>query len=64
VPDPRSPAEETLDSEAQRLSALSQSGWHIDYTAYTSVASQALPSRLTLQREAVRVRLLVDEWHL
>ena len=64
VPDPHSPYTEVLDSEAQRLSALTQSGWQINYAAYTSVGSQALPARLTLQRDTVRVRLLVDDWQL
>jgi outer membrane lipoprotein LolB len=64
VPDPGSPFTEALDAQSQRLSELTQSGWHIDYTAYTAVGAQSLPSRLTLQRDAVRVRLLVDDWQL
>jgi outer membrane lipoprotein LolB len=64
VPDPASPFTEALDAQSQRLSGLTQSGWRIDYTAYTAVGAQSLPSRLTLQRDAVRVRLLVDDWQL
>lgn len=64
VPDPGSPFTEALDAQTQRLSGLTQSGWHVDYTAYTAVGAQSLPSRLTLQRDAVRVRLLVDDWQL
>jgi outer membrane lipoprotein LolB len=61
VPDPSSPAKETLDSQ-QRLASLQQDGWQVDYGAYTSVGGEWLPSRLTLQREGVRVRLIVDGW--
>lgn len=64
VPDPGSPFTEAVDAQTQRLSALTQAGWHVDYTAYSAVGSQSLPSRLTLQRDAVRVRLLVDDWQL
>ena len=64
VPDPHVPATEALDSEAQRLTGLTQAGWRIDYTAYTAVGADALPARLTLQRDTTRVRLLVDDWQL
>ena len=61
VPDPAHPADEVLDNE-QRLATLKQDGWQIDYTAYSTVRGQWLPSKLTLTREDVRVRLLVDGW--
>jgi len=37
-------------------------GWQIDYTGYVPNAGGSLPSRLTLQRSGVRVRLIVDGW--
>ena len=61
VPDPASPAKETLDNQ-QRLASLQQDGWQVDYGAYTSVGGEWLPSRVTLQRAGVRVRLIVDGW--
>ena len=62
VPDPAQPANESLDASQQRLSALSQDGWRIDYQSYVDASGGPLPSKLTLQRDAVRVRLLVDDW--
>jgi outer membrane lipoprotein LolB len=62
VPDPTQPASESLDLAQQRLSGLTQSGWHVEYQSYAFAAGEALPARLTLQRDAVRVRLLVDDW--
>jgi outer membrane lipoprotein LolB len=62
VPDPAQPATEALDPTQQHLSQLTQSGWHIAYNAYTSASGEPLPARLTLERDAVRVRLLVDDW--
>ncbi|MEJ1966040.1 MAG: lipoprotein insertase outer membrane protein LolB [Gammaproteobacteria bacterium] len=61
VPDPARPADETLD-DAQRLATLKQDGWQIVYATYASVRGQSLPSRVTLTREGVRVRLVVDDW--
>lgn len=64
VPQPGVPAEESLDPAQQRLNSLVQGGWHIQYIAYTVAHGETLPSRLTLERESVRVRLLVDDWQL
>ena len=64
VPDPAQPATEELDQRQQRLQGLTQGGWHIDYTRYVAVGAESLPTRLTLKRDAVRVRLLVDDWQL
>ncbi|MFO1401533.1 MAG: lipoprotein insertase outer membrane protein LolB [Steroidobacteraceae bacterium] len=61
--DPARPAEETLDGE-QRLARLVQDGWSIDYAEYQASGGRWLPRRLTLRREAVRVRLLVQAWRL
>lgn len=62
VPDPKQPANESLDAAQQRLSALTQDGWHVEYQSYVPAGGETLPARLTLQRDAVRVRLLVDDW--
>lgn len=63
VPDPGAPASVQLDSQ-QRLTQLTQEGWQIDYTAYMSVGAEWLPRLLTLRREDVRVRMVVDGWLL
>jgi outer membrane lipoprotein LolB len=61
APDPGHAAEETLD-ELQRLSRLIQDGWDIEYAAYADVNGKWFPSRMTLKRNDVRVRVLVDGW--
>ena len=63
VPDPGAPASVQLDAQ-QRLTALAQDGWRIDYSAYMPVGAESLPRLLTLQREGVRVRMVVDGWQL
>jgi len=62
VPDPDAPALEELDERQQHLKSLTQAGWHIDYPLYVAVGAEMLPARLTLKRDAVRVKLLVDDW--
>jgi outer membrane lipoprotein LolB len=62
VPEPGHPAQESLDSQ-QRLSGLQQDGWQIQYTDYMSVAGEWLPSKLTVQRQGVRLRVVVDGWN-
>jgi outer membrane lipoprotein LolB len=63
VPDPAQPANESLDPAQQRLSALTQGGWRVEYQSYEAAGGgEALPARMTLQRDTVRVRLLVDDW--
>lgn len=45
-----------------QVSLLRQDGWDIRYTAYATVAIDSLPSRMTLMREGLEIRLLIDEW--
>jgi len=62
VPEPGQPEQESLDPQ-QRLATLQQRGWQIEYTDYMSVGGEWLPSKLTLQREGVRLRVVVDGWN-
>ena len=73
VPDPSTPSKELVDPQQQHLQSLQQDGWQIDYNSYMPAtggsnasgagASVWLPSRMTVQRAGVRVRLLVDGWN-
>ena len=63
VPDPGAPASVQLDSQ-QRLAGLTQDGWQIEYSAYMPVGAEWLPRLMTLRRQGVRVRMVVDGWQL
>jgi outer membrane lipoprotein LolB len=71
VPDPATPSKEVVDTQQQRLQSLEQEGWQIDYSGYMpttlsavgSAGGLGLPSKLTVQRPGVRVRLVVDSWN-
>jgi outer membrane lipoprotein LolB len=62
VPDPGQPATEDVDQSQQHLLSLIQAGWRVDYTGYATSGGESLPARLTLARDPVRVRLVVDAW--
>lgn len=62
-PDPSKAASVQLDSQ-QRVTQLTQDGWQIAYTGYMPVGAEWLPRLLTLRRQDVRVRMVVDGWQL
>lgn len=64
VPDPGAGAATSQLDSQQRLTRLTQEGWQVDYTAYMPVGAEWLPKLLTLSREGVRVRMVVDGWQL
>jgi outer membrane lipoprotein LolB len=51
------PAEAERD-DAQRLTALRQSGWLIEFLAYAG----SLPARMRLSRQDVDIKLVIDQW--
>jgi len=60
-PMPGTPASMERDANGQ-ISQLQQDGWDIRYTAYSAANLDSLPLRMTLQREKLEIRLVVDEW--
>ena len=61
--DPATSAQESVDSQ-QRLARLEQGGWQVDYGEYVLVQQQWLPRRLSVTRGSLRLRVVVDTWHL
>jgi outer membrane lipoprotein LolB len=61
--DPAFPAQESIDQQ-QRLAHLEQDGWHVDCDEYMVVGQQWLPHRLTVTRQNLRLKLIVNSWHL
>jgi outer membrane lipoprotein LolB len=69
MPDPAGPeGTASLSPDGQSVLALDQNGWHVDYSEYARYGSTPLtawlPRRLTLSREGVRLRLVVDRWQV
>ena len=61
VPDPNSPFGLTRNDQ-DRARQVTQAGWSIAYDRYMPVAGDLLPARLTLSRDDVRVRIVIDHW--
>jgi len=61
VPDPSAPYELTRSGQ-DRAQKLTQNGWTILYDRYLPLDGDLLPGHLTLSREDVRVRIVIDHW--
>lgn len=47
-----------------RLAWVEQFGWHVSYPGYRSVNGVELPRRITIERDDLRVKLVIDQWHI
>lgn len=63
LPDPATPAKTTLDARNQ-LTHLVQADWDIHFTRYARVGAVSLPDRLTLENDTMKVKLIIDSWHV
>jgi outer membrane lipoprotein LolB len=63
APAPGVPHEETLGDD-RRLAGLAQSGWQVRYERYDAVGALALPARLEMTTEGLRLRVVVSHWRL
>lgn len=63
APAPDSPHRESL-GEDQRLASLDQSGWQVRYDRYGAVGELALPERIELTTEGMRLRVAVADWRI
>ena len=61
VPDPGVEAT-VLDQDAAPWRRIEQAGWRLAYDSFDVVGGLNLPKRLTAERGAVRVRVIVDTW--
>jgi outer membrane lipoprotein LolB len=61
IPNPAA-AYELTRNEQDRAKTLEQGGWSIVYDRYMPVKGDVLPARLSLSREDVRVRIIIDRW--
>lgn len=62
--DPQYKASRLKHDAAGRLTAAQQNDWQITFTRYGQVNGLALPEKLSVERRDLRVKLVVDNWHL
>lgn len=63
LPDSNDNAVSRIDA-AGRLASLQQHGWQIDYRTYRNYGEYILPARMEMQRNGLRVKVIVDAWEL
>ena len=63
VPAPGAPHKETLSGE-RRLASLAQSGWQVRYDRYQAAGLHALPARIEMTTQGVRLRVAISHWSL
>ena len=61
IPDPDTPFDVTRNDQ-DRAEQVSQDGWSVAYDRYMPVSGDLLPAHLTLSRDDVRVRIVIDHW--
>lgn len=47
---------------SHRLIHLAQAGWSIDYLAYTSINKIDLPTKLTLEKSPIKIKIVIKQW--
>jgi outer membrane lipoprotein LolB len=62
-PDPHAPFDKQVDARGE-LVTLSQRGWQVQYQEYADVQGYTLPIRLAMQRDAVHIKVIVNQWTL
>ncbi|WP_413438574.1 lipoprotein insertase outer membrane protein LolB [Sulfuriferula sp. GW1] len=62
-PAPSLPYQADRDAQ-QRPTLLVQDGWRVNYSAWQTVDGQGLPRKMTLQRDDLEIRLVMDQWTL
>ncbi|BBP03273.1 hypothetical protein SFPGR_06950 [Sulfuriferula plumbiphila] len=62
-PAPSLPYQAERDAQ-QRPTQLVQDGWRVNYSTWQTVDGQGLPRTMTLQRDDLEIRLVMDQWTL
>jgi len=61
VADPEFLSERCLD-ESGWLSRIEQNGWSVEYSRFDEVGNHYMPSKIVMENDHARVKLVVDRW--
>lgn len=61
LPAPSSHAELSHDPYGHIVRLL-QSGWHIQYQQYTAYKGIDLPAKIVMNRDSIKVKVIINEW--
>lgn len=59
---PAAPVDDAQRDAQGRLTRLEQAGWKVSYMAWKTGAADALPAKLDVQGQRLRLRLLIERW--
>ncbi|MFT4518964.1 MAG: outer membrane lipoprotein LolB [Halioglobus sp.] len=63
IPSPDYPIQaQAFEEQSAQLRSLHQDGWTIEYESYQQFAALTLPTRIVIQRDVTRVKLLLRDW--
>lgn len=62
LPDPHMAISQIQLEQTGHLASINQSGWNVSYEQYTRVGTLELPSRMTIVREQLKLRLSINKW--
>jgi outer membrane lipoprotein LolB len=64
LPAPGAAPPRMVFQDTGQLASLEQAGWTIRYDRYGDSAGLSLPTKLSLQNDELRLRLVIDRWDL
>ena len=62
IPEPGIESKNLLLDEQGRMTELQQSGWSISISRYNDFDGTQLPSKLSMQNERIKLRLVIQDW--
>lgn len=62
--DPQQEQEQPHYDARARLTSVQQDSWHVAFKRYTRLGELAVPDRLTVAKNDLQVKLVVDDWQL
>lgn len=63
VPAPAAPSSRRVDAQGQIVNMV-QAGWQVRYLSYAGFDGYAMPTRIVIERGAVRIKLAIEHWQL
>lgn len=64
LPVPGVPEQGSQHDGANRLTSLTQQGWHVQFLGYTTVNNHSLPNKIFISSPALKVKIVVYHWSL
>ena len=64
LPQPGIRSDTQLYDDSGRITDLMQAGWLVKYDDYVTAQGYDVPTRLTIQRDKIRLRIIINNWKI